>query len=302
MSLKNKINNLIKSKTLFYELFAIVLGLLGFGNKYMCGKSSMYKAYTVIKRKYKKYIGRENSTKYNCKNMQNTIWFCWLQGLDSAPELIKNCYDSINYHKSDMNLILITKDNFKEYTELPDFIIDKWEKGIISNAHFSDILRLNLLLRHGGLWIDSTTYLTDNIPDYITGSDFFVYQDGFFNNDIINLGNWLIYSKPNNILLRETQKLLFIYWSKNNYAKNYFIFHFFFRMVTDYYSDMWNDVPYYNQIDQHIFQQEFLKTYNDRRFDQIKNISPIHKLTHKFKKENIEPNSYYSKLSSLYKN
>lgn len=302
MSIKNKITNLIKSKTLFYELFAIVLGLLGFGNKYMCGINSMYKTYTVIKRKYKKYIGRENSTKYNCENMQDTIWFCWLQGLDSAPELIKNCYDSINYHKSDMNLILITKDNFKEYTNLPNFIIEKWESGKIPPAHFSDLIRVNILLRFGGLWLDATTYLTGSIPDYITNSDFFVYQNGFFNKEMINLGSWLIYSKPNNILLNETQRLLYIYWEKNNRLKHYFLLHMFFRMVTDKYPEEWQKVPYYNQIDQHIFQQEFLKTYNDRRFNQIKNISPIHKLTHKFKKENIEPNSYYSKLSSLYKN
>lgn len=302
MSIKNKITNLIKSKTLFYELFAIVLGLLGFGNKYMCGINSMYKTYTVIKRKYKKYIGRENSTKYNCENMQDTIWFCWLQGLDSAPELIKNCYDSINYHKSDMNLILITKDNFKEYTNLPNFIIEKWESGKIPPAHFSDLIRVNILLRFGGLWLDATTYLTGSIPDYITNSDFFVYQNGFFNKEMINLGSWLIYSKPNNILLNETQRLLYIYWEKNNRLKHYFLLHMFFRMVTDKYPEEWQKVPYYNQIDQHIFQQEFLKTYNDRRFNQIKNISPIHKLTHKLKKENIEPNSYYSKLSSLYKN
>lgn len=302
MSFTDKVIKRIKSRSVIEEFFGIIIGKLGYGNKYMYGKNAMYKTYTLIRKKYKKLIGNSNLPTYDCENMQNTIWFCWLQGMEEAPELVKNCYDSIIYHKGKMNLILINKDNFQEYADLPQFVIDKWKKGIISNTHFSDVLRINLLLRHGGLWMDSTTYLTGDIPKYITDGDFFVYQDGFFNNDMINFGSWLIYSKPNNILLKELQNLLLEYWKRCNYLKNYFILNMFFRMVTDYYPEEWKKVPYYNQIDQHIFQWEFLNEYDEKRYEQIKNISPVHKLSNKFNKNQIQNCSYYSKLSSLYKN
>lgn len=36
----------------------------------------------------------------------------------------------------------------------------------------SDIIRNDILIKNGGLWIDSTVLLTDNIPDFITELDF----------------------------------------------------------------------------------------------------------------------------------
>lgn len=46
------------------------------------------------------------------------------------------------------------------------------EKGIITNTHFSDLLRIELLINHGGLWLDATTYLTGTLPNYISENDF----------------------------------------------------------------------------------------------------------------------------------
>lgn len=40
--------------------------------------------------------------------------------------------------------------------KLPDYIVKKWEKGRIPADLFSDLLRLELLIRYGGTWIDST--------------------------------------------------------------------------------------------------------------------------------------------------
>lgn len=39
------------------------------------------------------------------------------------------------------------------------------EKGNISNTQFSDILRINLLARYGGYWIDATCLLTQSTPN-----------------------------------------------------------------------------------------------------------------------------------------
>lgn len=63
---------------------------------------------------------------------------------------------------------------------------------MISNTHLSDLLRLELLIRYGGLWIDSTTYMTGTIPAYIDDSNFFVYRNGWMDMEMINMGSWLI--------------------------------------------------------------------------------------------------------------
>lgn len=300
MDILSKVKKSINNHTVFEDINKTVLMALGYGNKYMCGINAMYKTYLSVKRKYSRYI---KTKEYEQKNITNTdrVYVCWFQGIENAPQLVKNCYSSIKYHIKDKEIVFISNDNYKQYCDFPDYIIDKWESGKISPAHFSDLIRINILSRFGGLWLDATTYLTGSIPTYITDSDFFVYQNGFFNKEMINMGSWLIYSKPNNILLLETQNLLFKYWENNNHLKHYFLLHMFFRMVTDKYPEEWEKVPYYNQLDQHVFQQEFLKKYNDKRFKQIKEISPIHKLTNKTENFNLENESYFSKLEYLYK-
>ncbi|MCC8073701.1 MAG: capsular polysaccharide synthesis protein, partial [Clostridiales bacterium] len=265
----------IKTHTLCEEVFGVILWKTNWANKYMCGINSMYKTYTKINKKYSSLIGKNPLKKYECKDMSDTVWICWLQGIENAPKLVQDCYNSIKYHINDRNIVVLNSDNIFKYTDLPTFIIDKWQNGIISNTHFSDIIRVNILLRHGGLWLDSTTYLTDSLPPYITENDFFVYRNGSFDHEMINMGSWLIYSKPNNVLLLETQNLLFEYWKRHNYLQNYFLLHMFFRMVTNHYPKQWNKVPYYNQIDNHILQNEFNKTFDSKRFEQIKEITPI---------------------------
>ena len=128
----------------------------------------------------------------------------------------------------------------------------------------------------------STTYMTGTIPAYIDDSNFFVYRNGWMDMEMINMGSWLIFSKyTNNIILLETQSLLYAYWKKYNYIKNYFLMHIFFRMVTDANPELWEQVPAINHIDSHLLMQELPKHYDENRCQQIMRLTPIHKLTYK---------------------
>ena len=292
---KSKNNHSLTADTVSYIMYKF-----GYGDINLAGANARYKVFTKLEKEFKKQIGKTQFKKYD-NDMSDAVWICWLQGKDNAPELVKNCIASIEYHIKDRRIIHISKYNFRDYCEIPEFIIKKWEKGIISNTHFSDILRLALLVQHGGLWLDSTVYMTGDLPDYITDGEFFGYRDGFFNCDLINFGNWLIYSKPNNILLNETYSLLLSYWNKYNYTKHYFIFQMFFRMVTDSYPEYWESIPYFNQMNLHIFSFEVMKSYNQKRFNQLRKLTPIHKLTNKTDFDKEDCSSYFSMLNELYK-
>ena len=300
----NRLKQLIKKSREHHSLGADAVSYFmykcGYGDINLAGANSRYKTFTKLEKEFSSQIGKTEFKEYR-NDMRDTVWICWLQGFESAPELIGNCVSSMEYHLKDRKIIYITADNFRSYCELPEYIIEKWQNGIIGNAHFADLLRLALLIQHGGLWIDATVYMTGDLPAYITEGDFFGYRDGFFNCDLINFGNWLIYSAPNNILLNETYALLLSYWKKYDYAKHYFIFQMFFRMVTDRYPEEWDKVPYFSQMDLHIFSFEFLKTYNKTRFSQLCDLTPIHKLTLKVDFGEEEANSYYSKFDTLYR-
>ena len=297
---KNLFEKSKNNHSLLYDAVSYGMYKFGYGDINLAGANSRYKTFTKLEKEFKKEIGKTQFKTYE-NDMSNTVWICWLQGVESAPPLIENCIASMQYHIKDKDFVFISKDNFRNYCDIPEYIIKKWEDGIITHTHFSDIIRLALLTQHGGLWLDATVYMTGALPDYVCDGDFFVYRDGFFNCDVINFGSWIIYSKPNNLLLNETLNLLYLYWKKYDYMKHYFLLHLMFRLVTDNYKDEWNAIPYFSQMDQHIFSFEFLGKYDEKRWEQLKALTPLHKLSTKADFENEKENSYLSKLDSLFK-
>ena len=75
------------------------------------------------------------------------------------PDVAKACLNSIKMHADRHPVIVITEANHGDYVDLPDYIRTKVKQGKISLTHLSDILRMALLAKHGGIWIDSTVLI-----------------------------------------------------------------------------------------------------------------------------------------------
>lgn len=104
----------------------------------------------------------------NCDEYK--IWIFWWQGEDSMPELVKSCFQQVK--RNNKNVILITKDNIRQYSDIPDYIFNKVENGNISFTHLSDILRVCLLAKYGGIWLDSTCWIPGPIPEEVKNMKF----------------------------------------------------------------------------------------------------------------------------------
>lgn len=120
--------------------------------------------YEYLKVKYKYLIDKFNNEDIKYPKMKKKyIWVFWYQGLAKAPELVKRCVESIQKYKQDYEVVILEKDNILKYIELPKEILQKVEKGIITITHFSDILRMGLLSKHGGIWVDATCLITSDV-------------------------------------------------------------------------------------------------------------------------------------------
>ena len=130
--------------------------------------SAQYKIKKNLERKYKKEINEFQSTyKDEFKHdLSNKVWVCWFQGMDQAPELVKKCFESLQRNLTDREIILITSDNMCNYVQFPDFILDKWKNGKITHTHMTDLLRLELLVKYGGMWVDATVLCTSKPVSY----------------------------------------------------------------------------------------------------------------------------------------
>lgn len=110
------------------------------------------------------------------------IWWCWLQGIGAVPPIVKACYNSIKQQITDREIRVIDERNWSEYVELPGYIVEKWGKGQIPAALFSDLLRLQLLIKYGGTWIDTTVLCSargemenSTVREYLD-ADLFLFQ------------------------------------------------------------------------------------------------------------------------------
>lgn len=168
-----------------------------------------------------KYKDKEETAEYSKK--QN-IWICWLQGEKNAPQIVKNCIDSIRCHSNGHEVIMIDKNNFDKYVEIPNYIVEKYNNGIIGHAHFSDIIRMLLLRDYGGIWIDATVFCSKNLPNNIFNRVFFSCKSDLIETDYISKMQWTSFimgGQKNSLFYRYTTDFYLEYWKRENYIIDY---------------------------------------------------------------------------------
>ena len=237
--------------------------------------------FSSLKQKYKSFLKNYQPKTFSNHEYSNKIWWCWLQGEENAPDLCKAGLKSIRNNCPEKEIIVITENNYSDYVSFPDFIIEKYQKGFISKTHFSDLLRLQLLITHGGTWIDSTCYLTEK-PDYIFNTPLFVFQNKERGDNSIAASSWLISSEKNNLIITLTRDMIFDWWKNHNHLYHYFLLHFFFTIACEFYKDEWQKIPFFSNLPCHVMQRELFNKFDQKRFEQIKKMSAVHKLTYKF--------------------
>ncbi len=152
------------------------------------------------------------SAKYN-------IWVFWWQGEQKLPYPVDLCIQSIKKHAGEHTVIVITEHNYKEYVDIPEYIIQKFTDGIISITSFSDILRFELLYIYGGIWLDSTYYFTNKIQSEVYEKSFFSVSNPNGRKWVVTKDIWSIsfmamtQNHPIAAYMREAFRL---YWKKEN--------------------------------------------------------------------------------------
>ena len=168
---------------------------------------------------------------------------------------------------------------------MPDFILKKYKAGIISTAHFADLLRILLLINYGGIWMDATVLLTQKIPQILLDSDLFVFQSSILHTEFQPFSNWFIIAKKNNPVLLKVFEILASYWKDNSKLINYFIFHVTVQLVITYDNEakqLWQKIFYKNNSDPHLLQKKLFDTFDPVMKNYIWDMSFAHKLTYKF--------------------
>ena len=281
MSLTAQIRKAVKNRDVFQKIFCYLLCKLGYSDELLCHVELRNKYLKKLRKQYQDVLKSFSYDKVSIKDdKSNKVWVCWFQGMDNAPPIVKKCVQSISEQVGNENLTIITMDNIEDYVTLPKYIVEK--KGIISNTHLSDILRLELLINYGGLWLDATTFVTGEIPKYIYDNDLFMYRLSDANDKAIRYNTWLIYATKNNRVLKMVRDLLYEYWKRENRLKEYFLIHLFITLVLEKYPDDFNTMFRISDSDSNIlYLNYFNEPYCEETYSNIVKTTSIHKLTYK---------------------
>lgn len=236
-------------------------------------------------------------------NEGNIIWIFWWQGRENLTELSEKCFISIEKNKGKRKVVLITKYNLSNYIKLPKYIYRKFKEKKITLTHFSDIVRVNLLKKYGGLWLDATIYVTDSLDNVPQNT---IFSLGFsFDFDIKNVyiskckwSSFCLGAPSNTILFNFLSSFFNIYWKKYNDLLDYFIIDYALRYAWD--NNIGNfktEVSKYVDFEPHLYQLAncLNDIYNEKKWKSICKNNNIFKLSNKIFL--INGNTFFNHLS-----
>ena len=232
---------------------------------------------------------------------EKVIWILWYQGISEAPQLVKNCYESIKSNLSDYEIRLLDESNLNKYVKLPDYVIKKFNEGKISQAFLSDLIRLELLIKYGGTWMDATIMcMSNDIPSYYLESELFMFQAVYADNvnTSSSIDNYFITANSNNKLLRMTQLLLYEYWKKYDVVNDYLIFYDMFELALTAFPEEWEKVVPVSRGSSQLVTHVWERPYTQEIMDAISKQCPFQKLSYRYLPKEIK-GTFYEKLNNM---
>ena len=211
------------------------------------------------------------------EDMKRTMYFFWHEDMEKAPIIVQKCLESWKYYNPTWNIVVMDMTNYSNYLdEVEDFSVAISDKNLltseqaclrrsfihIENAEitkFTDVLRLFLLERNGGLWVDATCFcncpLDDWLPNHIS-QGFFVFDN------LTRLGkkssNWFMYSEPNNYMIRMWKNAMMRTYKENQvqFRETYFIMHDLFDELCEtnrIFAEIFENIPKTGQNDHNMY-------------------------------------------------
>lgn len=153
----------------------------------------------------------------------NIIWSYW--NSKKQPLSVKVCIYSWFFYNPDCIIIVLNDDNVKDFININEFPERIKNIKIKKEQVKSDVIRLSLLEKYGGLWLDATIYLNSHIDIMWVNKTYDVggYFGENFTTDINKkvFENWFISAPKNSALIKEWKKELFRafnnYYNTNTY-------------------------------------------------------------------------------------
>ena len=202
-------------------------------------------------------------------DVENPIWIYWNKGIEQAPIIVQKCYESVCKH-SNQKIILLNDQNLADYIRLPDYIEKKKDAGQIPMAGYADM---------------------------ILNSDFFAVRNSLLliDNPVLYPA-WFLHAKKGNKTIREIRNVAFAYWLKNEHVIEYLLPNLIITLVVKSNPKVEKAIPYMNSDYSEYLVKVLADDYSEEKWNWIKKLTGIHKLTYKLSPDIEAEGTFYKAL------
>lgn len=151
------------------------------------------------------------------KDIPRIIWFLWFQGLDKAPYVVRKCHESWAASNPGWELVCLD-DTSLGAAASADYYAGSFAS--LSRQQRSDLLRLDLLTRHGGVWADATCFCMQPLDSWLPpnlDSGFFAFRRPRAERII---STWFLAAEPQNTLVARVFEFMLGYWGSHSFSSD----------------------------------------------------------------------------------
>jgi hypothetical protein len=227
------------------------------------------------------------------EDRSDVVWVFWAQGFAQAPDVVKMCRETMTRHLT-RPVVELTDESIEALVSLPADI----DAMVTDRTARSDLLRLELLARYGGTWLDATCYLTDDVGAQLTE---YARASGFFApaKENTTIGTWNLTAEPGHHLVTMTLEALYAHWRQHGKLAHYFTFHHLFEALalTDpRFGELFEATPRVPTAQSLRLRHLMSRDVTDQEFERALSRTSIHKLSYKAGAENTGPRSVLGRL------
>jgi hypothetical protein len=222
--------------------------------------------------------------------MIKNIYIYWAQGFTNAPQIVQICLRSWKIMNPTWNVIELDDTNLVKYIDIKEHLPNLDNLNITFTSK-SDVIRIALLHKLGGVWCDATTFCRVPLDKWLDKYG----QNGFWAfskpDPTRAVSSWFLYGTPTNYIITRWYKKTVNYWNKNTAMHKYFWFHGLFDEM--YKNDMnirnqWNNTQQISAQFPHLFQTNKASVPQSALSSFERGATPVYKLTYKVSPQLLE--------------
>jgi hypothetical protein len=223
------------------------------------------------------------------------IFIYWAQGFDAAPPVVRACLAALRQNNPGSRVHELTDDNVGSYVDVPEDLVAALDGN---RTHFSDLLRLLLLEKFGGVWVDGTCFVSEPLRPHL---DEALGRAGVFAFNYTGpyISSWFLAARPGSYAMHLWRAACFLWWERRAELIDYFLLHHVFEMLyhlDDRFRSEWDGGLRLSSHPAHALQTAMLCPYDPETFRGITAGSFAHKLRYKYQAYELRSESYLARL------